>query len=212
VFEVLRRGVRIRLKRQFNPVFRSANLLIAPLAFLFVESRRVAPPNYNSMLIIRKADIQDCPSIAQVHTSAVRAISDSRYTPEEIESWSAPRSADEYKKAIHTKQFYVAVENEMIVGFGVLNQENREIEAVYVSPDVMRRGVGLLILGFLEKQARALGLEELSLNASMNAVPFYLRAGYVPEKESKYRLRSGVEISCVPMAKRLVHRRTQSDV
>ncbi|MFN2510109.1 MAG: GNAT family N-acetyltransferase [Pyrinomonadaceae bacterium] len=128
----------------------------------------------------------------------------SRYTPEEIESWAAPRSPDEYKQAIHSKQFYVAVENEVLVGFGVLNQESREIEAVYVSPDVMRRGVGLMILDRLEEKARALGLQELSLNASMNAVSFYLRAGYVAQKESKYRLRSGVEISCVPMTKKLV--------
>ncbi len=148
--------------------------------------------------------MKDCPSIAQVHTSAVKAISHSSYTPEEIESWAAPRSPEEYKQAIHSKQFYVAVDNEVIVGFGVLNQESREIEAVYVSPAVMRRGVGLMILGRLEEKARAFGLQELSLNASINAVPFYLRAGYVAQKESKYRLRSGVEILCVPMTKTLV--------
>ncbi len=92
----------------------------------------------------------------------------------------------------------------MIVGFGVFNQESREIEAVYVSPDVMRRGVGLMILGLLETRARALGLEVLSLNASLNAVRFYKRAGYVAQDESKYRLVSGIEIPCVPMVKRLM--------
>src|SRR5687768_8850843 len=144
------------------------------------------------MLIIRKAEVEDCPSIAQVHTSAVRAISHSRYTPEEIEAWAVPRTPENYKQAVQSKEFYVAVENHVIVGFGVLNQESRVIEAVYVSPDVMRRGVGLMILGLLEEQARALNLEVLSLNASLNAVQFYLRAGYVAQKESKYRLTSGV--------------------
>lgn len=99
----------------------------------------------------------------------------------------------------------------MIVGFGVLNGENRVIEAVYVSPDVMRRGVGLTILGLLEKQARALGLEVLFLNSSLNAVQFFQRAGYVAQQESKYRLHSGVEIACVPMVKKLVPSKDASE-
>jgi len=156
------------------------------------------------MLSIRKAEAQDCPSIAQVHTSAVRAISTSLYTPEEIEAWAIPRTPEDYEQSICRKEFYVAVEDDVIVGFGVLNQDSRVIEAVYVSPDVMRRGVGLMILGLLEERARALGLEVLALNASMNAVRFYQRAGYVAQEESKYRLLSGVEIACVPMVKRLI--------
>ncbi len=156
------------------------------------------------MLIIRTAEQEDCPSIAHVHTSAVRAISTCLYTPEEIEAWAVPRTPESYKQSIRTKEFHVAVEDDVIVGFGVLNQENREIEAVYVSPDVERRGVGLMILGLLEERARGLGLEVLSLNASLNAVRFYKRAGYVAQEESKYRLHSGVEIPCVPMVKRLV--------
>lgn len=80
------------------------------------------------MIIIRKAEVEDCPSIAQVHTSAVRAISNSRYTPEEIEAWAVPRVSEHYKQAVQSKEFYLAEENEVTVGFGVLNQESREIE------------------------------------------------------------------------------------
>lgn len=154
------------------------------------------------MLIIRKAATEDGPSIAHVHSSAVRAISTSVYTREEIESWAIPRSSEDYEQSIRNKEFYVAVEGDLIVGFGVLNQETREIEAVYASPEV-RRGVGLMILGQLEERARALGLDAVSLNASLNAVGFYQRAGYLGQDKSKYRLASGVEIACVPMVKRL---------
>lgn len=157
-----------------------------------------------NMLIIRKAEQEDCPSIAHVHLRAVRAISTSLYTPEEIEAWARPRAPEDYKQSIRTKEFYVAVKDDVIVGFGVLNPESRQIEAVYVSPDVGRRGVGQMILGVLEERARALGLEALSLNASLNAVQFYKSAGYVAQEESRYRLHSGVEIACVPMVKRVV--------
>jgi hypothetical protein len=64
--------------------------------------------------------------------------------------------------------------------------------------------MGLMILGQPEERARALGLEVVSLNASLNAVRFYKRAGYVAQEGSKYRLPSGVEIPCVPLVKRLI--------
>jgi hypothetical protein len=37
------------------------------------------------MLVIREVEAEDCPSIANVHTSAVKAIFTSLYTAEEIE-------------------------------------------------------------------------------------------------------------------------------
>jgi putative acetyltransferase len=153
------------------------------------------------MLNIRKAQQQDCPSIERVHAEAVMAIRTVLYTPEEIEAWAIPRKRESYVQSILSKEFYVAEESGGIVGFGVLNQENGEVEAVYVSPEVTRRGIGLELLRKLEERARALRLNRLSLNASLNAVPFYERAGFTPQGESTYRLASGVEIRCVPMVK-----------
>jgi hypothetical protein len=50
------------------------------------------------MLIIRRAEQEDCPSIAHVRTSAVRAIFTSLYTAEEIEAGRS-RTAEDYKQA-----------------------------------------------------------------------------------------------------------------
>lgn len=156
------------------------------------------------MLIIRKATEEDCPLIARVHTSAVRAIPTGYYAPEEIEAWAIPHKIERYRQAVHSREFYVATEGEVIVGFGVLDLETNVIEAVYTSPEAKGQGVGLKLLQKLEEKGRELGLEALRLNASLNAVGFYQRAGYVAQEESKYRLSSGVEIRCVPMIKALV--------
>jgi putative acetyltransferase len=153
------------------------------------------------MLDIRKAKQEDCPSIERVHAEAVKAIRTALYTPEEIEAWAVPKNRESHLQSIRSKEFYVAEESGGIVGYGVLNQENGEVEAVYVSPEVTRHGVGLQLLRKLEERACALGLNILSLNASLNAVPFYERAGFTPQEESMYRLASGVEIRCVPMVK-----------
>lgn len=153
------------------------------------------------MLNIRRARQEDCHSIMSVHIDAVRGIRTALYTAEEIQAWAAPRKPESYEESIRSKEFFVAEEDGVIVGFGILNQSTTEVEAVYVSPKAGRRGVGLKVLKKVEERARALGLEALRLNASLNAVPFYKRAGYVGKEESRYRLSTGVEIACVPMVK-----------
>ena len=153
------------------------------------------------MLTIRRARLEDCQSIVNVHSAAVTGIRTDLYTAEEIQAWAVPKTPESYKEFIHTREFFVAEEDEFILGFGVLNQGSALVEAVYVSPEAGRRGIGLELLRKLEERARALGLRVLRLNASLNAVPFYKRAGYVAQEESKYRLSTGVEIACVPMVK-----------
>lgn len=152
---------------------------------------------------IRKARSEDRLAIASVHTAAVNAIRTSLYTPEEIRAWAVPKNPESYEESIRVKEFFVVEERDVIVAFGVLNQESAEVEAVYVSPDAGQRGIGLKILHKLEETARHLGLGTLRLNASLNAVPFYEKAGYVAQEPSKYRLYSGVEIACIPMVKAL---------
>ena len=156
------------------------------------------------MLNIRRARQEDCQSIGSVHTAAVRGIRTAQYTPEEIQAWAVPRKSESYEESIRSKEFFVAEEGGVIVGFGVLNQESAEVEAVYVSPRAGRRGIGLEVLRKLEERARAHRLGVLRLNASLNAVPFYAKAGYVAQERSRYRLTTGVEIACVPMVKALI--------
>jgi putative acetyltransferase len=148
---------------------------------------------------IRKARPEDCQSIASVHATTVSGIRTTLYTPEEIQAWAVPKTPESYEESIRTKEFLVAEEGAVIVGFGVLNPESAEIEALYVSTGAGRRGIGMEVLGKLEARASALGLKVLRLNASLNAVPFYEKAGYVAQDKSRYRLSTGVEIACVPM-------------
>jgi N-acetylglutamate synthase-like GNAT family acetyltransferase len=153
------------------------------------------------MLNIRRATKEDCQAIIRVHVEAVTSIQTPLYTPEEIQSWATPKQPESYEESIRDKEFFVVEEGEAIVAFGVLNPNTSEVEAVYVAPSAGRRGIGLKLLQTLEERARALGLEELRLNASLNAVPFYKSAGYLGQEKSKYRLSTGVEIACVPMLK-----------
>lgn len=155
------------------------------------------------MFTIRRAGEDDCKEIWRVHMRAIREIANSHYTPAEIEAWASPREPEHYVESIRNKEFYVAEEDGAVIGFGTLNHKHNEIEAVYVSPTVVRRGVGLAILLRLEERARDFGIKSLKMDASLNAVPFYKSAGYESQKETKHRLATGVEISCILMTKDL---------
>ncbi len=156
------------------------------------------------MFTIRRAREIDCEAILRVHLRAIREIAKSHYTLEEIEAWARPRKPQHYAESIRNKEFYVAEENGFVIGFGALNQMQGEIEAVYVNPEVVRRGIGNAILQKLEERARGLNIELLKMDASLNAVPFYKSAGYESQKKTKHRLTSGVEIGCVLMTKELL--------
>jgi N-acetylglutamate synthase-like GNAT family acetyltransferase len=138
-----------------------------------------------------------------VHVAAVNGIRTDLYTPSELRAWAVPKKPANYLEFINTKEFFVAEEGRAVIAFGVLNPKTSEVEAVYVSPAAGRRGTGLKILCKLEETARLLGLETLRLNASLNAAPFYEKAGYVAQEPAKYRLQTGVEIACIPMVKAL---------
>ena len=156
------------------------------------------------MVVIRRATEEDVEAVGDVHRRSVRGIRGTHYPPEVIEEWAGPRNPEHYVRAVREKEFFVAEdEGGQIVGFGVLNVESREVEAVYVSPEATRGGMGLKILRTLEARAREHGLDTLHLNASLNGVPFYERAGFERREEGTYRLQSGGEMACVVMTKRL---------
>ncbi|HZH31001.1 MAG TPA: GNAT family N-acetyltransferase [Pyrinomonadaceae bacterium] len=152
---------------------------------------------------MRRARREDSEAIGRMHVASIRKLCGGHYSPDEIEAWAAPRESGFYVEAIERKAFYVAEESGRVVGFGTLDVESGEVEAVYVHPRAARRGVGSKLLSALEAHARAAGLEQLRLCASLNAVPFYERGGFVRQHETAHRLAGGAEIRCVSMLKEL---------
>ena len=153
-------------------------------------------------MIIRKARQEDKKSIWHVHIRAIEEVCKSHYSKEEIQTWTEVLKPARYEESIRKGPFYVAVEGERIVAFGNLNQESAEIEALYVDPDHVKRGVGIRILKTLENVARDSGVTLLRLTSSLNAVRFYQMAGYKPEKQKRWLLPFELVV-CLPMVKEL---------
>lgn len=51
--------------------------------------------------------------------------------------------------------------------------------------------------------AQQQAIEQVVLDATLNAVSFYRACGYVGDEQAVYRSPSGLVLACVPMVKRL---------
>lgn len=156
------------------------------------------------MTSVRRAATSDCAPIWAVHTRAIRHGCASHYVPEDLAAWSARMSPASYAERLLTRRMLVAeADDGRIAGFAQLEPGEGVVEGVYVDPDFMRHGVGRALVAALEGEARALGLARLTLDASLNAVPFYAALGYRVEGDLRHALGGGHAIECKVMSKRL---------
>jgi len=153
---------------------------------------------------IRQAVQTDRQQILEVHTSAIRELCAEHYTAAELAAWSGRLQEDSYERVIREHEFLVAVDADVVVGFGQLDVVTGEVKAVYVRPSAVRLGVGSRLLSELENVARRQGLAELFLDSSLNAAPFYERASFRSIERRVHRVDAAVEIACVRMLKNLI--------
>jgi putative acetyltransferase len=153
-------------------------------------------------ITIRRAEQVDKGAIWQVHVRSIKEVCKTHYSKRELQMWTEVLKPDRYEEQISKGPFYVAVEDETIIGFGNLNKKSGEIEALYVDPEHLRQGVGIKILQVLEDEALDSGLKRLCLTSSLNAVGFYEMAGYRPQRQKRWLLPSEMVV-CVTMTKEL---------
>ena len=152
---------------------------------------------------IRAALGADADALWRVHTASIRALCAGWYSDEEIAVWTGRLIPEAYRQAIEAHVMVVAERDGAVVGFGELDLARREIVAVYVAPSAAAAGVGSELLAHLEETARAAGLAQLTLCASLNAETFYAHRGWCAGAREKHRLTPGVAVDCVRMSRML---------
>ena len=148
---------------------------------------------------IRLARPADLAAIATVHAASVRALCAGHYPPQAIEQWLAP-SPGLYDRLLRSSTVYVAERAGRVLAFAAVRLATREVRAMYVSPGATGDGLGLRLMLRLERVARALGIAELRLSATLNAVGFYERLGW---RRDPVRADKRPAQRCVAMRKRL---------
>jgi len=146
------------------------------------------------------ADLDPCWG---VRTDALRVGCAAHYPPATVEALCASPPPASMPDLFAAGGAIVAEEDGLIVGYAVLDRASGEVDALFVAPDRQRRGIARRLLAGLEALAAERNISRLFVTASLNAVPFYQRAGFLHVRDELYRHRGGFFMASVYMEKRL---------
>ncbi|OFX10332.1 MAG: hypothetical protein A2516_05370 [Alphaproteobacteria bacterium RIFOXYD12_FULL_60_8] len=154
------------------------------------------------MRLVRNYRPEDAPILAQVFQDSARAAGATDYTPKQVDSWVLPAADPQiWGERLAASHTFVAEENGEAIGFGELSEPGM-LEMLYVRPDVLRQGVGLMLLQRLEARAKRLHLNKLLVKSSPTALPFFSAQGFAVVQK-QIVLRKGAVLPTVLLEKPL---------
>lgn len=137
---------------------------------------------------IRQYKSIDLEQIARLFYETVHAVNINDYTEEQVNVWATGYvDLEEWDSSFRKHLTYVVTENDLIVGFGDID-ETGYLDRLYVHKDFQRRGIATAICNRLESET---GAECVSVHASVTAKPFFEKRGYKIVKQQE------VERQCV---------------
>jgi len=136
----------------------------------------------------------DAPALWALRTRCVRELCRSHYPDAVIARWSASPPPPRYPGLIAEGGCVVADDAQgRLLGYGILVLQDNEVDALFVAPEQAGKGLGQAVLQRL--LALADPQRDVLLSASLNAVAFYRRAGFLDEGEQAYLHPSGITLA-----------------
>ena len=163
----------------------------------------------SSDLGIRAALLQDAEDLVRLHYDAVHKGAKDDYAPEVLASWSPQPSEHRYAwmrtqiESGHNRVLVAEKKAGVVEGFCMFSPSEGIVFAVYVAPQSARRGIGRCLLRSAESSIAEQGIFQSRLNASQNALGFYLSEGYEVVERATQDLSDGSRMECYEMRKHL---------
>jgi GNAT superfamily N-acetyltransferase len=173
---------------------------------------------------LRKAVLEDRPSLERLIAESARGLSRPDYTDAQIEAALGTAFGVD-SELIRDGTYFVAEAGGELAGCGGWSKrrtlfggdaqpgrrselldparDSARIRAFFVHPDWARRGVGRAILERCEFEARAQGFRSVELLATLPGHKFYRTLGYTGDEKVAHELSDGVMIDFIPMSKPL---------
>ncbi|MEY8841444.1 GNAT family N-acetyltransferase [Cribrihabitans sp. XS_ASV171] len=125
---------------------------------------------------------------------AVREGAASAYDAAQRAAWSPePPAGPDWAERLEQAVTLVAESDGVAVGFMSLEPDTGYLDLAFVLPEWQGKGVASRLLAVLENRARALGLHDLSVEASALARPFLLRHDWQDGPRQEFE-RGGVSL------------------
>jgi len=155
---------------------------------------------------IREMRREEARRFLEVHRAAVRSLAVNDYSPAVIEAWAPPVTDARIERFLTNRDGELRLVADIrgeIVGIGAFVASASELRACYVAPTAARRGVGTAIVNEIERIARGRGLDNLTLQSSITAEPFYSALGYEVVSRGELAIAPQVRMAAVTMRKHL---------
>ena len=150
-------------------------------------------------MIIRQYEPTDCEHLANLFYETVHTINSKDYSQEQLNVWATDKiELEVWNKSFSVHYTVVAVENNIIIGFGDIDKSGY-LDRLYVHKDYQRRGIATAICDKLEQ---AVKVNKIITHSSITAKPFFEQRGFNVVKEQQV-LRKGIALTNYVMEKQV---------
>lgn len=144
-------------------------------------------------LRIRRYRDTDARATRSIFERAVRVTAAAHYTAEQLAAWvpddSLSAVLDDWAARRAAVTTWVAELDDAVVGFTDLDVEIGYLDMLFVDPGAGRHGVGSALIRQVLDEARAVGLHEVTVQASRTAQSVFERHGFVVVREQRVERR-----------------------
>ena len=145
---------------------------------------------------LRKYRTSDCEQLAELFYHTVHSVNAKDYTEEQLNVWAAGQvDLEKWNQSLQEHYSIVAVENEVIVGFGDIDRTGY-LDRLYVHSGYQGKGIATAICNRLESAVQ----ENIVTHASITAKPFFEKRGYKVVQEQQVE-RQGIFLTNFVMIK-----------
>lgn len=138
-------------------------------------------------MIIREYQSSDCEELTKLFYNTVHTVNAKDYTEEQLDAWATGQvDLNKWDQSLREHYSIVAVENEMLVGFGDIDKSGY-LDHLFVHADYQGKGIGTMICNRLEQAVSG----NIIMHASITARPFFEKREYRVVKEQQVE-RQGV--------------------
>ena len=178
-------------------------LAVAEADVRLARVRNGSPARLPSSLEMRALRFEDVPAALELIRRSVERGCRDRYDLAQRAAVFASYAQNLFVEALGPFETVAALAGGRPIGFAQLDPASARLRALFVDGDSQRRGVGTALLAEIERLARRRRLTRLHGAMSLNAVPFYLRAGFCPCPGPERLIAACVSVPVLRMEKRL---------
>jgi putative acetyltransferase len=127
---------------------------------------------------------EDTPVLAAIFVASIEGLTGDDYSEAQQQAWASAADDEEgFGQRLASELTLVATLQSSPVGFASLKGADH-IDMLYVHPGAVGQGVASLLCDALEKLAGGRGAKSLTVDASDNAVEFFVKRGYEPKQRN----------------------------